>query len=70
MDFQALRDKAGNLTQAEIVKAAARLGWAVRTKRGKGSHVVLAKDGHSMTVAVHANKYTDKSIIDDLERWS
>ena len=52
------------------MKGAARLGWAVRTKRGKGSHVVLAKDAHSMTVAVHANKYTDKSIIDDLERWS
>ena len=70
MDFQALRDKAGNLTQAEIVKAAARLGWAVSTKRGKGGHVVLAKDGHSIAVAVHANTYTDKSIIDDLERWS
>ena len=59
-----LRARRGNLTQADLVRAAEAHGWRVEPGRGKGSHTLMAKPGHrALTIPVHRNKWTDQEIL-------
>ena len=38
--------------------------------RGKGSHIVLQRNGRTLVIPVHPNKHTYRSVLNDMERWS
>lgn len=70
VDLDALRRRLGNLTARDLRAAALALGWAERARRGKGSHIVLQRNGRTLVIPMHPNKHTYRSVLDDMERWS
>ena len=40
------------LSSTEVVKMFQQWGWQVVTRRGKGSHIILVKEGHIATLSV------------------
>ena len=40
------------LSSTEVVKMFQRWGWQIVTRRGKGSHIILVKEGHIATLSV------------------
>jgi len=40
------------LRPREVVRAFERLGWEVARGRGRGSHIILTKEGHVATLSV------------------
>ncbi len=70
VDLDALRRRLGNLTARDLRAAALAMGWAERARRGKGSHIVLQRNGRTLVIPMHPNKHTYRSVLDDMERWS
>ena len=70
VDLDALRRRLGNLTVRDLRAAALAMGWAERARRGKGSHIVLQRNGRTLVIPMHPNKHTYRSVLDDMERWS
>ena len=70
VDLDALRRRLGNLTARDLRAAALAMGWAERPGRGKGSHIVLQRNGRTLVIPMHPNKHTYRSVLDDMERWS
>ena len=70
VDLDALRRRLGNLRARDLRAAALALGWVERRGRGKGSHIVLQRDGRTLVIPMHPNKHTYRSVLNDMERWS
>ncbi len=70
VDLDALRRRLGNLRARDLRAAALALGWEERRGRGKGSHIVLQRNGRTLVIPVHPNKHTYRSVLNDMERWS
>ncbi len=51
------------LSSTEVVKMFQQWGWQVVTRRGKGSHIILVKEGHIATLSVPAHRQVARGTL-------